>query len=92
VLLLGVHAEQGAAAAGEVLAAARRVPAATAAISGSVDVEKALASRDAFASNWDDTPKAGWLVGIDVEIVRGPGQLPVNGASRWRPPTAAGSR
>jgi len=60
---------------GEVLAAERRVPAATAAISGSVDVEKALASRDAFASNWDDTPQAGWLAGIDVEIVRGPGRL-----------------
>ena len=60
---------------GEVLAAARRVPAAAAAVTGSVDVEKALASRDAFAGGWDDGPQADWLAGVDVDVVRGTGRL-----------------
>ncbi len=60
---------------GEVLAAARRVPAAAGAVTGSLDVEKALATRDAFASGWDDGPQADWLAGIDVDLVRGRGRL-----------------
>ena len=60
---------------GEVLAAAGRVPAAAGAVTGSADVEKTLASRDAFSSGWDDAPQAGWLAGIDVDVVRGRGRL-----------------
>jgi pyruvate/2-oxoglutarate dehydrogenase complex dihydrolipoamide dehydrogenase (E3) component len=59
---------------GEVLAAARRVPAARAGV-GQVDVERALATRDAFASGWDDAPQASWLAGVDVDLVRGHGRL-----------------
>jgi len=80
VLLLACMPSKALLRPGEVLAAARRVPAATAAISGSVDVEKALASRDAFASNWDDTPQAGWLAGRHRR------------RDRSRPGTAAGER
>ncbi len=58
---------------GEVLAAARRVPAA--AITGSVDVEKALASRDAFSGGWDDSSQADWLAGAGIELLRGHGRL-----------------
>jgi pyruvate/2-oxoglutarate dehydrogenase complex dihydrolipoamide dehydrogenase (E3) component len=60
---------------GEALAAARRVPAAAAAVTGAVDVAKALASRDAFASGWDDGPQADWLAGAGVDLVRGHGRL-----------------
>ncbi|MGQ0482447.1 MAG: dihydrolipoyl dehydrogenase family protein [Pseudonocardia sp.] len=60
---------------GEVLATARRVPAAAAAITGSVDVEKTLASRDAFSGGWDDSSQADWLAGVGVDLVRGYGRL-----------------
>jgi pyruvate/2-oxoglutarate dehydrogenase complex dihydrolipoamide dehydrogenase (E3) component len=60
---------------GEALAAARRVPAAAGAVTGAVDVEKALASRDAFASGWDDGAQADWLAGAGVDLVRGRGRL-----------------
>jgi len=60
---------------GEVLAAVRRVPAAAGAVTGPVDVEKTLASRDAFSSGWDDAPQAAWLAGIGVDVVRGRGRL-----------------
>ncbi len=59
----------------EVLAAARRVPAAAAAITGEVDVAKVLSSRDAFASNWDDSGQVEWLEGAGVTLVRGHGRL-----------------
>jgi dihydrolipoamide dehydrogenase len=60
---------------GEVLAEARRVPAAAAAVTGSVDVEAALGSRDAFASHWDDKHQAAWVEGTGAELVRGRGRL-----------------
>ncbi|WP_219419024.1 dihydrolipoyl dehydrogenase family protein [Pseudonocardia nigra] len=60
---------------GEALAAARRVPAAAGAVTGAVDVPKALAGRDAFASGWDDGPQANWLAGVGVDLVRGHGRL-----------------
>ncbi len=60
---------------GEALAAARRVPAAAGAVTGSLDVEEALATRDGFASGWDDGPQASWLANIGVDVVRGSGRL-----------------
>ncbi len=60
---------------GEVLAAARRVPAAANAVTGTVDTQATLASRDAFTSGWDDEPQANWLAGIDVDVIRGTGRL-----------------
>jgi pyruvate/2-oxoglutarate dehydrogenase complex dihydrolipoamide dehydrogenase (E3) component len=58
---------------GEALAAARRVPATAAAVTGSLDVDKVLHSRDQFSSNWNDEPQARWLA--DVDVVRGQGRL-----------------
>ncbi|HVE96130.1 MAG TPA: FAD-dependent oxidoreductase [Pseudonocardiaceae bacterium] len=58
---------------GEVLAAARRVPAAQPAVTGDVDVEAALRSRDGFTSGWNDESQAQRLAGVDV--VRGRGWL-----------------
>ncbi|MPY80045.1 MAG: pyridine nucleotide-disulfide oxidoreductase [Actinophytocola sp.] len=60
---------------GEVLAAARRVPAAAGAVTGSVDVDKALRSRDRLASDWNDEGQAQWLASVDVDVVRGTGRL-----------------
>jgi pyruvate/2-oxoglutarate dehydrogenase complex dihydrolipoamide dehydrogenase (E3) component len=60
---------------GEALAAARRVPGAAGAVTGSADVAKTLASRDAFTSGWDDGSQADWLAGVGVDLVRGHGRL-----------------
>ena len=59
----------------EVLAAARRVPAAEPAVTGTVDVQQVLSSRDAFASNWDDSSQVEWLDGAGVSLVRGHARL-----------------
>jgi dihydrolipoamide dehydrogenase len=60
---------------GEALAGARRVPAARPAVTGGVATDKALASRDAFTSNWDDDAQRQWLQGAGVDVVRGHGRL-----------------
>jgi len=44
-----------------VLAAARRVPGAAAAVTGRLDVEAALARRDYMTSSWDDAGQEPWL-------------------------------
>lgn len=59
----------------EVLAHARRVPAAAAAVTGAVDVTKVLKSRDAFTSDWDDKSQVEWLDDVGVDLVRGTGRL-----------------
>src|SRR5688500_3321016 len=46
---------------GDVIAAARRVPAARPAVTGTVDVDAAFASRDRITGNWDDTGALPWL-------------------------------
>lgn len=60
---------------GEVLAAARRVPAAAPAVTGGVDVAKALATRDAFTSHWDDKYQAQWVESTGTSLLRGIGRL-----------------
>lgn len=60
---------------GEALAAARRVPGAVGAVTGGVDVEATLASRDAFSSNWDDRHQVAWVEGTGTTLVRGHGRL-----------------
>jgi pyruvate/2-oxoglutarate dehydrogenase complex dihydrolipoamide dehydrogenase (E3) component len=59
----------------EVLAAARRVPAAAGAVTGDVDVAKALRDRTAFTSGWDDAKQVAWLDDVGVELVRGRARL-----------------
>ncbi|MDQ1428104.1 MAG: hypothetical protein QOK39_1580 [Acidimicrobiaceae bacterium] len=60
---------------GDVLAAARRVPGARAAITGGVDPTATFATRDTLTSNWDDSQALGWLTERGIEIVRGRGRL-----------------
>lgn len=60
---------------GEVLAAARRAPGASQAVTGTVDVSAALARRDALASGWDDAGQVRWLDGVGATLVRGHGRL-----------------
>ena len=60
---------------GDVIAAARRVPGAAAAVTGTIDVAAALAWRDYMTSNWDDAGALGWLEGEGIDLVRGTGRL-----------------
>lgn len=60
---------------GEVLAAARRVPGARAAVTGEIDVADALARRDEITSNWDDRYQQEWVENAGVSLVRGVGAL-----------------
>ena len=57
-----------------VLAAARRLPGAAAAV-GDVDVEAVLARRDEFISHLDDSSQVQWMEGIDADLIRGEGRL-----------------
>src|ERR671933_641525 len=60
---------------GDVLAAARRVPGAAGAVTGSIDVAAALAQRDYQTSSWDDSGALGWLESEGIELIRGTGRL-----------------
>lgn len=60
---------------GDVLAAARRVPGASAAITGGVDPVATLALRDRFTAGWDDTGAVPWLTERGIVVVRGSGRL-----------------
>jgi dihydrolipoamide dehydrogenase len=60
---------------GDVLAAARRVPGAASAVTGSADAEVTFALRDRFTANWDDTGSLPWLTDRNITIVRGRGHL-----------------
>jgi len=57
------------------LRAAQRVPGASEAVTGRLDVTAVLARRDHWVSDWDDHGAVGWLDGIGVELVRGHGRL-----------------
>ena len=60
---------------GDVLAAARRVPGAAEAITGSIDVKAAFAQRDYMTSDWSDRTQTPWLDSEGIELVRGHGRL-----------------
>src|SRR5680860_1825498 len=60
---------------GAALAAARRVPGAAAAVTGDLDVDAVLASRDAFTSHWADDGQVAWAEGAGITVVRGPGRI-----------------
>lgn len=57
---------------GDVADMAARTPGFT---GGSIDVEAALARRDALAGGWDDSGQVAWLESVKVELVRGRGRL-----------------
>ena len=60
---------------GDVVAAARRVPGAAEAVTGSIDVAAALAQRDYMTSDWSDRTQTPWLDSTGIELVRGHGRL-----------------
>ncbi len=60
---------------GEVLAAARRVPGAQAAVTGEIDVAAALARRNEITSDWHDDSQEQWVREAGVTLVRGIGRL-----------------
>jgi len=60
---------------GDVLAAARRVPGAAEAVTGSIDAAAAFAQRDYMTSGWNDEGQVPWLDGKGIELVRGTGRL-----------------
>jgi len=60
---------------GDAIAAARRVPGAAEAITGTIDVSAALAQRDYMTSSWDDSGQLPWLESKGIELVRGKGRL-----------------
>jgi dihydrolipoamide dehydrogenase len=60
---------------GDVVAAARRVPGAAEAVTGSVDAAAAFAQRDYMTSNWSDAGQLPWLESKNIELVRGSGRL-----------------
>ncbi len=75
---------------GDVLAAARRVPAARAAITGPLDAGAAFASRDRITGDWDDTGAEPWLDERGITIVRGTARLA--GERRVEVDAAGGTR
>src|SRR4051794_41257522 len=56
---------------GDVLAAARRVPGATEAVTGAVDATAAFGQRDYMTSSWDDSGQVPWLDGKKIALFRG---------------------
>ena len=60
---------------GEALAVARRVPAIRDAVTGGIDVSRALRGRNAFASNWNDEGQVQWLASVEATLVRGHGRI-----------------
>ncbi|HSK25953.1 MAG TPA: NAD(P)/FAD-dependent oxidoreductase [Jiangellales bacterium] len=60
---------------GDVVAAARRVPGAAEAVTGSVDPAAAFAQRDYMTSGWDDSGQVPWLEEHGIQLVRGVGRL-----------------
>ena len=57
---------------GDIADAASRTPGY---VGGEIDVEEALARRNAMASNWDDSGQVEWLEGAGVGLIRGFGRL-----------------
>src|SRR6266540_2345833 len=60
---------------GDVLAAARRVPGAAEAVTGTIDVQAAFAQRDYMTNNWDDAGDLKWFDSKGITFVRGHGRL-----------------
>src|SRR3954466_9343965 len=71
---------------GDVNAAARRVPGAAAAVTGTVDVAAALARRDYMTSSWDDADRsAGWPTTGSAWSAASPRHRPLHPHRRIRP-------
>ncbi|GAA2577579.1 NAD(P)/FAD-dependent oxidoreductase [Winogradskya consettensis] len=62
------------------LRAARQVPGAREAVTGTVDAAAVLARRDAFASHWKDDGQVSWLESAGIVLHRGQGRIVSTGA------------
>jgi len=60
---------------GAAVAAARRVPGAAEAVTGSVDPRETLRRRDAIVHDYSDAGQADWLDSVGIDLVRGRGRL-----------------
>jgi pyruvate/2-oxoglutarate dehydrogenase complex dihydrolipoamide dehydrogenase (E3) component len=60
---------------GDVLSAARRVPGAAEAVTGTIDVQAAFAQRDYMTNNWDDAGDLKWFESKGIAFIRGHGRL-----------------
>jgi dihydrolipoamide dehydrogenase len=60
---------------GDAIAAARRVPGAAEAVTGSIDASAAFGQRDYMTNNWDDAGQQAWLESKQIELLRGTGRL-----------------
>jgi pyruvate/2-oxoglutarate dehydrogenase complex dihydrolipoamide dehydrogenase (E3) component len=59
----------------ELVAAARRLPGAAEAVSGTADAAAVLKRRDLFVHGGDDGGQVDWLAGVPADLVRGRGRL-----------------
>ncbi|MDJ1113561.1 dihydrolipoyl dehydrogenase family protein [Microbacterium dauci] len=57
------------------LRAARAVPGAAEAVTGSIDIAAVLARRDRIVHEWQDTSQVEWLQSAGIDLVRGFGRL-----------------
>lgn len=60
---------------GDVLASARRVPGASAAVEGELDLAAALAWRDEMTNGWHDDSALPWLEEKGITLLRGTGRI-----------------
>src|SRR5436305_9422662 len=60
---------------GEAVEAAREVDGAEQAVTGSIDLDKALGYRDFMTSSWDDTGAVKWLDDKGIDLLRGEGRI-----------------
>ncbi|HEX7247246.1 MAG TPA: NAD(P)/FAD-dependent oxidoreductase [Actinomycetota bacterium] len=60
---------------GDVVASVRRVPGASEALTGEIDVTAAFAQRTYMTSDWSDDGQIPWLDSKGIELVRGHGRL-----------------
>jgi pyruvate/2-oxoglutarate dehydrogenase complex dihydrolipoamide dehydrogenase (E3) component len=59
----------------DLVAAARRSPGASQAVTGPVDADAVLARRDEATGNWDDGGQVRWIDGLPAKLVRGRGRI-----------------
>ncbi len=60
---------------GEALAAAKAVPAVAGAVTGGIDPEAALRSRNTFAYDWNDYWQVKWVESVNADLLRGTARI-----------------
>ncbi len=71
MLVLGVHAIEGAPATRRSHASPAKGPGRPPGCTGAIDIDAALKRRDAFTSDFDDSGQVDWLTSVDVALIRG---------------------